>query len=55
VRKNARDKLMLISDSSEKKVLGGLGIRFYIEIFFGLFMVFVSLISIVVSLGLFLV
>jgi hypothetical protein len=55
VRKNARDKLMLISDSSEKKVLGGLSLRFYIEIFFGLFMVFASLMSIVMSIGLFLV
>jgi hypothetical protein len=55
VHKNARDKIMMISDSSEKKVLGVLSLKFYIEIFFGLFMVFFSIMAIVVSLGLFLV
>jgi len=55
VRKNARDKIMLISEKSEKATLGVLGLKFYIEIAFGLFMVLVSIMSIVVSMGLFLV
>lgn len=54
IRKSPKDKIMLISDSPEKKVLGALGLKFYIEIFFGLFMVFISIMSIVVSMGLFL-
>ena len=55
VRKSARDKIMLISDSSEKKVLGALSLKFYIEVIFGLIMAFISILSIVMSLGLFLV
>jgi hypothetical protein len=55
VRKSARDKIMLISDSSEKKVLGVLSLKFYLEVLFGLFMVFFSVMAIAVSIGLFLV
>ncbi|MCI0503304.1 hypothetical protein L0Y65_01175 [Candidatus Micrarchaeota archaeon] len=55
VRKNSRDKIMLISEKSEKATLGVLGLKFYIEIFFGLFMVFISIMAVAVSIGLFLV
>lgn len=53
IRKSRRDNVMLISDSSEKKILGNLSLKFYLEIFFGLFMVLTSIMSVVVSLVLF--
>jgi hypothetical protein len=55
VRKNKRDNVMLVSEKSEKLILGVLSLKFYIEIFFGLFMVFFSIMAIAVSIGLFLV
>ncbi len=54
VRKNGRDKIMMISDSSEKQLLTNLSIRFYLEAFFGSFMVFFALIAMLFA-GFFLV
>jgi hypothetical protein len=55
VRKSPADKIMFISDSAEKKVLGTLSLKFYVEIFFGLVMAVMSLLALMASLGLLLV
>jgi len=51
VRKNPRDKMMYITDTSEKAALGQLALRYYVEMFFGLILAFQAVIGI--GLGIF--
>lgn len=52
IRKNPREKILMISEKSEKLILGVLSLRFYIEMVFGLITLTIALLTMVTSIGL---